>query len=103
MKIQQVIEGWKNHLLPKEALIELISETSRERMAICNECPKHSKHFSSLRPDEHCSVCGCTLLPKTKCLSCKCPEDKWLPILSEEEEKKIKEYENVNGKEITPE
>ena len=103
MSISEIIEGWKNHLFPQNSLKELITNTSATRMAICNECPKHSKNFSSLRGDDHCTVCGCTLLPKTKCLSCKCPEDRWLPILSEEEEKKIKEYENINGKEITPE
>lgn len=102
MSLSEIIEGWKNHLLPQEALKELISETSKKRIMICNECPKHSKNFSSLRPDEHCTVCGCSLLPKTKCLSCNCPENKWLPILSEEEENKIKEYENVNGKENAP-
>jgi hypothetical protein len=30
------------------------------------------------------------LSAKTKCLSCKCPIDKWLPVLTEEQEKEIK-------------
>jgi hypothetical protein len=30
------------------------------------------------------------LSAKTKCLSCKCPIDKWLPVLTEEQEEEIK-------------
>lgn len=79
MNINQVIEGWRNHLLPEErkkAFIEIVSE---ERIKICEICDKHSKNHTSIRPDAHCTECGCTLSAKTKCLTCECPLKKWLP------------------------
>jgi hypothetical protein len=82
MQINQVIEGWKNHLLPEERMKAFIEHVSNERLAICNECEEHSsnkKNYSSLRIDAHCTNCGCTLAAKTKCLTCECPLKKWLP------------------------
>jgi hypothetical protein len=79
MNINQVIEGWKNHLLPEKEKKAFIEYISNERMSICNVCDKHSKHYSTpLRPDDHCTDCGCTLSAKTKCLTCECPLKKWL-------------------------
>jgi len=46
--------------------------------------------------DEHCTDCGCPLDAKTKCLSCKCPKDKWLAVATEEEHEEIKSI--INGK-----
>lgn len=59
-------------------------------MEICEECPHHSKNHSSLRPDDHCTNCGCTLSAKTKCLSCECPIKKWLAIATDEQEELMK-------------
>ena len=85
------MEGWRNHLFPPEHLRELIEQVSCERMAICCECKWHSKYISSLRPDDHCTNCGCTLSAKTKCLSCECPLPipKWNAVISQEEEDEI--------------
>lgn len=91
--LSKIIEGWRNHLFPKEELKEIILKVSEQRIEICSQCENNSKFHNSIRPDEHCTLCGCSLAPKTKCLSCKCPIDKWLNIISEEEELNIKEDE----------
>jgi hypothetical protein len=77
MSLNQIIEGWKNHLLPEERTKAFIEDISLERLAICNECDEHSSKHSSIRPDAHCVECGCTLSAKTKCLTCECPLKKW--------------------------
>jgi len=71
---------------------------SEQRMAICKVCPFNSENaegYKSFRTDEHCIECGCTLLPKTKCLSCSCPKDKWGPEVTPEEEKIIDDNEKA--------
>jgi len=82
MSLNQIIEGWKNHLLPEERKRAFIEHVSSTRLATCNECEEHSsnkKEYKSLRLDAHCTNCGCTLAAKTKCLTCECPLKKWLP------------------------
>jgi len=81
--ILEIAEGWRNTLIPPEALKRLIKMTSEYRLELCGLCSKHSKfHDTPLRPDAHCTECGCTLEPKTKCLSCKCPLElsQWGPV-----------------------
>jgi hypothetical protein len=81
MSLGQIIEGWKNHLLPEENEKTFLQQVSQERLAICNACDEHSsnkKDYKSLRPDAHCAECGCTLSAKTKCLTCECPLKKWV-------------------------
>lgn len=81
MSLNQIYEGWKNHLLPEENKEAFINSVSIHRMAICRICEEHSynkKNYKTIRIDEHCTNCGCTLAAKTKCLSCKCPLDKWM-------------------------
>ena len=90
MNLSQIYEGWRNKLIPPAAIKDIIQETSDDRMNVCNACPHHSKNHKGVRPDAHCTYCGCTLSAKTKCLSCKCPIDKWLPVLTEEQEQEIK-------------
>jgi len=58
-------------------------------MEICNNCSFHSKNHRTLRPDVHCTSCGCTLSAKTKCLSCSCPVSKWGAVTSDEEDSEI--------------
>jgi hypothetical protein len=93
MSLTQIYEGWKNKLLPEEKLKEQIDQVSEERMSICNECKFHSKHHKTIRPDAHCTHCGCTLSAKTKCLSCACPTEKWKPVMTREQEEEIDEAE----------
>ena len=94
MSIKQIIEGWRNNIIPPKDLKELIGVVSEERLAICNICEEHSSNkedYTSLRPDAHCTNCGCTLSAKTKCLSCECPLKKWSAILSSDQEEKLKQ------------
>jgi len=79
MSLSQIYEGWKNHLLPEERKKAFIEHVSLSRMAICNECEHVSTKHKTMRPDVHCTECGCTLSAKTKCLTCECPLKKWLP------------------------
>ena len=86
MSLTQIYEGWKNNLFPEEKLKEQIEQVSTERMAICNSCQFHSKNHRTIRLDEHCTNCGCTLSAKTKCLSCACPLSKWTSVMTREQE-----------------
>jgi hypothetical protein len=59
-------------------------------MEICRACDFHSsKKKMTLRIDEHCTNCGCTLSAKTKCLSCACPIEKWKPVMTRTQEDEI--------------
>ena len=80
MKLEQIAEGWKNSLLPSKMEKDLIKHTQDYRLSICNACDQHSKNHTSIRLDDHCVNCGCTLSAKTACLSCECPLKKWTPI-----------------------
>lgn len=67
-------------------------------MDVCNTCPLNSENrkltdekFKTIRPDVHCTSCGCTLSAKTACLSCSCPKKFWMEVLSEEQENDINE------------
>jgi hypothetical protein len=80
-KISQIVEGWKNNLTPSQYLHTDIIKVAKERMSICNSCEEHSsnkKDYKTIRPDAHCTNCGCTLAAKTKCLTCECPLRKWM-------------------------
>lgn len=92
MKLSQIYEGWKNHLIPAKHLKKFINETAAERIKICEACGFHSKHHKTGRPDAHCTDCGCTLSAKTKCLSCNCPIGRWTQVFTQLEEEEIKSY-----------
>lgn len=94
-KIGEIFEGWRNHLSPSKYMKEKIIQVSEQRLAICRECPFHSSKHKTMRPDEHCTQCGCSLLPKTKCLTCFCPIDKWGPELTPEEQKTINDETDI--------
>lgn len=96
MKISELIEGWRNKIIPKESLKELIKKTSEERLEICSQCPFDSKaaekagtYTPTIRFDRHCLNCGCTLSAKTSCLSCSCPLSKWLAVATDEEDNDV--------------
>ena len=87
----QIYEGWKNMLVPSSDMKETIEKISAERMAICNNCPFHSKNHPSNVLYDHCTDCGCMLKAKTSCLSCECPKKYWLAQMhSQEEENDLK-------------
>ena len=87
----QILEGWRNSLIPPEHLKELIEQTAEERMNICTKCKFNSVNRPKkyVRPDVFCTICSCTLSAKTKCLSCECPVDYWTKVLTEEEEEQL--------------
>lgn len=74
---------------------EEIERVSKERMKICEGCSYHSEvrkrtgRFKTVRPDVHCTNCGCTLSAKTRCLSCTCPVNKWGAIATEEQQEEL--------------
>jgi hypothetical protein len=83
MSLSKIYEGWKNHLIPDKDMEELIKEVSQVRMDICNLCDLSSinkENYFSIRPDVHCTDCGCTLIAKTKSMASSCPKDKWLAV-----------------------
>ena len=88
MKINfsQMYEGWKNNLFPAKELRSYIKDVSNERMSICEDCALIYTKHKTVRPDVHCTDCGCTLAAKTKCLSCECPLKKWEAVMSSREE-----------------
>jgi hypothetical protein len=90
-QFKQIYEGWKNMLVPPSEMKATIEQVSRDRLDICEDCPKHSKFHETNRPDDHCTECGCMLRAKVACLSCMCPLRKWVPVVqSPEEEEKLK-------------
>jgi len=96
INFSQIYEGWRNKLIPPADMKDMIQQVSKERVAICNNCPFHSKnHNTPLRPDAHCTDCGCNLEAKAACLSCSCPQDKWLAVVDQDEEEQLKT--NING------
>jgi hypothetical protein len=96
INFSQIYEGWRNKIVPPSELKDLIEETAQQRLAICAQCPHHSKNHKSVRPDAHCVNCGCTLSAKTRCLSCACPLSKWLPVISGEMEEEIRKEIPIN-------
>ena len=92
INFSQIYEGWRNKLIPPSDMRLTIQNVRHERLAICAECPLHSKnHDVPLRPDDHCTECGCNLEAKTSCLSCKCPKDKCMDVVASiEEENQLK-------------
>lgn len=93
MKIAEIFEGWRNHLVPPEHLKEQIVQVSHERLEICARCEYNSRnapaHKWITNLYEHCLECGCPLVAKSKCLSCGCGYKKWVAVLTEEEEESL--------------
>ena len=83
-KLKDIVEGYRNLIIPPEKLKEVIDIVGEERMKICEECEWHSKNHKTKRPDVHCFKCKCNLAAKTVCLHCSCPLDvpKWKAINS---------------------
>ena len=82
-----VISGWLNYI--KENVGNLPEEDVKiilDRRIICSTCPFNSlnakespeykelfgEHYSTKRPEEHCSVCSCPLAAKTASLDDSC-------------------------------
>lgn len=103
MSAREIIEGWRNHLIPPKDLKEVIKKVSEERLEICSTCPKQSENakadgYKTIRIDLHCTACGCPLASKTKSLSSKCPLGKWEAITTDEERFEIERQINEENK-----
>jgi hypothetical protein len=100
LNFSQIYEGWRNKLVPPEELRETISNVAVARMEICNGCFYHSKNHKTIRPDDHCTDCGCTLSAKVRCLSCNCglAQPKWVAVLESLEDEHSVKQEIYNGK-----
>ena len=85
--------------MPPERLRELILQTSKDRLVVCRDCEFNSENKrtsntpfdSSWRKDEHCTVCSCPLITKTKALHAKCPLNppKWDRVATDSESLEI--------------
>lgn len=96
INFSQIYEGWRNKLVPPADMKNTIQQVSQERLSICDKCSFHSKfHKTPLRPDAHCTDCGCNLEAKTACLSCSCPQDKWTAVVDDKQEEQLKK--DING------
>jgi hypothetical protein len=73
---KQIAEGVANVIFHKT---ELASVTA-QRLSLCKTCSFYSVNaqsngYKTMRPDIHCTSCGCNLELKTSCISCSCPLD----------------------------
>lgn len=83
-----LMEGVKNSVFINQE----VEKVAAERIAICRACPLNSKNVKNIgRLDEYCTDCGCNLHFKTRCLSCSCPKDKWVAILSDKEDEELQQ------------
>lgn len=103
--LSEIVEGWRNDSFPPDKLKDIIKQVSEERMAICVKCIAYDETGKGcsvpltapccnrrvILPLEQGGIrgCGCPLNKKTKCLSCRCPANKWGPVLTEDEETKF--------------
>lgn len=73
-KLQEIYDGWKNLLVPDKELEPHIEKIAAMRLNICRTCPFNSDFHVTIRPDRHCTKCGCTLAAKTRSLISECPD-----------------------------
>lgn len=76
LNFSQILEGWKNHLIPDKEMIATINQISKERLNICKTCPFNSTP-GNITVVSRCKACGCLLKAKSKCLSCNCGIEKY--------------------------
>lgn len=93
-RIKEIVEGWRNDIIPPTSLKESILSMSEERLAICRACPHDSINAgtSKLVRAEYCKVCGCPLVKKTKSPTSACPlkPPKWEAYMN------VSEYQTLN-------
>jgi len=82
---KEILDGVKNNIFKKESVEEIASE----RRKICLGCPFYDKVGTDcyvVGTHPCCASCGCSLKLKLRSLSSSCPEGKWDPVLTENEE-----------------
>lgn len=81
MKIENIISGWTNYIIPDP----LVNEEAKKRAAVCAGCPFAKEGtFTALLRDGikdieglYCSACTCPLSAKVRSKREKCPKNKW--------------------------
>ena len=82
------MEGIKNSVI-RDEFVESIAE---HRDEICNSCEHRDvkgKECAMPGTQPCCSLCGCSLVFKTRALSTNCPDGRWFALISEEDEDKL--------------
>ena len=86
-KLQEMYDGWKNYLVPDEEMEPYIDSVAKYRESKCSVCLHASENVKSLktalRPDKHCTLCGCTRAAKNRSLTSVCPDTppRWGPVV----------------------
>ncbi len=100
MDFKKIWEGHRNHMFPPKKIKEYIKEVSEERLSHCLYCEFNSSK-GCINALSRCTACGCPLLQKSKCLSCKCGIDtyneshiekkelKWFPVSTPEQNQEL--------------
>ena len=85
-------------MVPPEKLKQQIDQVSAERMEICSRCEYNSvnapEHTWVNDLYEHCTLCGCPLKAKTKCLSADCDVKRWMAVMTYEQEQALNIEDN---------
>lgn len=108
LNFKEIIEGWRNLLIPPKEMKVLIENVAQERRAICNTCPYNSSNakkdgYITIRMDEHCIKCGCPLASKTTALSSSCPLGFWTALTNEDERYEIEKQIKNEGTKLQEE
>jgi hypothetical protein len=84
MNIKEIVQGWRNHLVPPAELKDAITSISEQRLSHCKTC-EYNADKQDIKLSSRCGHCGCYLVPKSKCLDCSCPIGKWIAELTTSE------------------
>ena len=82
------MEGVKNSVIRDE----FVEDIAVHRKEICDSCEHidlKGKACAMPGTQPCCSLCGCSLTFKTRALSTECPDGRWFPLISEEDEDKL--------------
>lgn len=100
LNFKEIVEGWRNDLVPPKDLKDMIEQVSEERLAICAGCPfqsdnaKRDQGYKTIRFDLHCISCGCPLQKKSKSLSSSCPKGYWEAVTNDVDRYEIEQTIN---------
>ncbi len=79
INIGHILEGIARATLTKT---EAVSRVAAARKETCDRCPQNSEArklggHTTLRPDYHCTACGCNIRFKTHSMRAACPAEHW--------------------------
>lgn len=79
---KQILEGITNSII-RDKFVEDIAKT---RLDTCNTCEFKGNKCMVSGTEPCCNICGCSLSLSTRALSYQCPKNKWISVLTQEEE-----------------